>query len=138
MRWRRHEVGRGQVGLIVVMILVCGARARGDGALDPQSATPAPIQSPARIPQPIVSLSLADPSPIIGVTAQTKLRIEMTDAPESPMPMPRVLCSVGQVEDLERTGPTTFTARYIPPPVDFLSPPSSLPSLTIHHGRFAE
>jgi hypothetical protein len=73
-------------------------------------------------PHPSVTLSLADPSPVIGVTGETELRIEVTDPPESPMPLPRVLCSAGQIEDLGREGPSTFTARYILPSGRFPQP----------------
>jgi hypothetical protein len=69
-----------------------------------------------------VTLTLADPSPIIGVTGETQLRIEVTDPPSHPMPMPRVLCSVGQIEDLGREGPASFTARYILPAGRFPQP----------------
>jgi hypothetical protein len=69
-----------------------------------------------------VTLTLADPSPVIGVTGETELRIEVTHAPSDPMPMPRVLCSVGQIEDLGREGPANFTARYILPAGRFPQP----------------
>lgn len=73
-------------------------------------------------PQPSVNLTLAEPSPVIGVTGETELRIEVSDGPADPMPMPRVLCSVGQIEDLGREGPTSFTARYILPAGRFPQP----------------
>ena len=76
----------------------------------------------ARKPEPRVALALEDPSPIIGVTGETLLRIEVLDAPTTPMPLPRVLCSVGQVEDLSREGDTIFTARYILPAGRFPQP----------------
>ena len=69
-----------------------------------------------------MTLTLADPSPVIGVTGETELRIEVTDPPSNPMPMPRVLCSVGQIEDLGREGPASFTARYILPASRFPQP----------------
>jgi hypothetical protein len=69
-----------------------------------------------------VTLTLADSSPVIGVTGETELRIEVSDAPETPMPLPLVLCSVGQVEDLGREGPTKFTGRYILPAGRFPQP----------------
>ncbi|MBN2573575.1 MAG: hypothetical protein JXP73_03345 [Deltaproteobacteria bacterium] len=72
-------------------------------------------EEPAHVANPTVTLTLADPSPVIGVTGETELRIEVSDPPESPMPVPRVLCSAGQIEDLGRDGPTTFTARYVLP-----------------------
>lgn len=65
--------------------------------------------------RPSVVMSLADPAPVIGVTGETELRIEVIDPPETPMPAPRVLSSTGQVEDLTREGPIKFTARYILP-----------------------
>ena len=115
MRWR--------MGPVLGAMLICGAHAtaRADNAPEPQAAAPTPPSSPG-VARPTVSLVLADPSPIIGVTAETELRIEMTDSPESPMPMPRVLCSAGQVEGLTRTGPTTFVARYILPTSRFPQP----------------
>jgi hypothetical protein len=69
-----------------------------------------------------VTLTLADPSPVIGVTGETELRIEVANPSELPMPLPRVLCSAGQVEDLGREGPATFTARYILPSGRFPQP----------------
>ena len=77
---------------------------------------------PARALEPTVTLTLADPSPVIGVTGETELRIEVSEPPESPMPIPRVLCSTGQIEDLGREGPATFTARYILPSGRFPQP----------------
>jgi hypothetical protein len=70
----------------------------------------------------VVTLTLADPSPVVGVTGETELRIAVSDAPNDPMPMPRVLCSVGQIEDLGRNGPASFTARYILPAGRFPQP----------------
>ena len=82
-----------------------------------------PAQAAAKPAQrPTVTLTLADPTPVIGVTGETELRIEVTNPPESPMPLPRVLCSVGQIEDLGREGPATFTARYILPSGRFPQP----------------
>ena len=76
----------------------------------------------AQAARPAVTLTLADPSPVIGGTGETELRIEVSHAPESPMSPPRVLCSVGQIEDLGREGPSTFTARYILPSGRFPQP----------------
>jgi len=88
----------------------------------PGLASPQPAAKPAtpsgesyHRPSPVVTLTLADPSPVIGVTGETELRIEVTDAPSDPMPIPRVLCSSGQIEDLGREGSASFTARYILP-----------------------
>jgi hypothetical protein len=80
---------------------------------------------------PTVTLTLADPSPVIGVTGETELRIEVTDAPSDAMPMPRVLCSVGQIEDLGREGPRVSADATSCPPVAFPSPPSSSPNSRI-------
>lgn len=88
-------------------------------ALSPADELSPPASRPS---QPRVSLSLTDPSPIIGVTGETELRIEIANPPQSPMGMPRILCSVGQIEDLTREGPTTFTARYILPASRFPQP----------------
>jgi hypothetical protein len=70
---------------------------------------------PARTPQPSVILRLDDPSPVIGITGETLLHIEVTGAPDPPVPLPRVFCNAGQIEDLGREGSSTFTARYILP-----------------------
>jgi hypothetical protein len=78
--------------------------------------------APPQKPRPTVTLTLADPSPVIGVTGETELRIEVTDAPSDAMPMPRVLCSVGQIEDLGREGSASFSARYILPAGRFPQP----------------
>ena len=87
------------------------------------SPTPSPTEeAPHPIPRPTVTLTLADPSPVIGITGETELRIEVSDAPETPMPLPRVLCTVGQVEDLGREGPKKFTGRYILPAGRFPQP----------------
>ena len=77
---------------------------------------------PIRPPQPSVTITLTDPSPVIGITGETELRIEVTDAPAEGMPLPRVLCSIGQIEDLGREGPATFSARYILPAGRFPQP----------------
>ena len=79
-------------------------------------------EEPTSATGPSVALSLADPSPVIGVTGESALRIEVHNPPESPMPIPRVLASAGQVEDLGREGPATFTARYILPSGRFPQP----------------
>jgi hypothetical protein len=84
-------------------------------------ATPGPAGAqPA--PRPQVLLNLADPSPVIGVTGETELSIEVTNPPIAALPLPRVLCSVGQIEDLGREGPNRFTARYILPAGRFPQP----------------
>jgi hypothetical protein len=85
------------------------------------NAGPTADAFPPKTP-PTVNLTLADPSPVIGVTGETELRIEVADAPGEPMPMPRVLCSVGQIEDLGREGPASFSARYILPAGRFPQP----------------
>jgi len=73
-------------------------------------------------PQPSVTITLADPSPVIGITGETELRIEVVDAPDEGMPLPRVLCSIGQIEDLGREGSASFSARYILPAGRFPQP----------------
>jgi hypothetical protein len=50
------------------------------------------------------------------------LSIDVENPPTTPMPMPRMLCSVGQIEDLGRDGPARFTARYILPSGRFPQP----------------
>jgi hypothetical protein len=101
------------VGFLWIALLPCAA---SSAATDP---TPDALP---RKNQPLVTLTLADPSPVIGVTGETELRIEVSDAPSDPMPIPRVLCSVGQIEDLGRDGPASFTARYILPAGRFPQP----------------
>lgn len=75
-------------------------------------ATEAPAGEPIA---PSVAVVLAEPSPVIGLTGETALSIEVSNPPVTPMPMPRVLCSIGQIEDLGREGPARFSARYILP-----------------------
>jgi hypothetical protein len=77
----------------------------------PEAKAPAPSPDD----RPSVTLTLAEPSPVIGLSGETVLDIVVSNPPVSPMPMPRVLCSAGQVEDLGREGPAKFTARYILP-----------------------
>jgi len=113
-------LGRAQLTRVVFLILIMGA-ARVAGAQTPPSVAPQADET-EHVLHPAVTLTLADPSPVIGVTGETELRIEVTDPPESPMPLPRVLCSAGQVEDLGREGPLTFTARYILPSARFPQP----------------
>jgi hypothetical protein len=66
-----------------------------------------------------VTLSLATPSPVLGIEAETELRIVATGAFTSPLPFPRILCSAGRVEDLVREGPTSFSARFLLPSARF-------------------
>lgn len=69
-----------------------------------------------------VSLSLATPAPVLGIEAETELRIAVSGAFTSPLQFPRILCSAGRVEDLVREGPTTFSARFILPANRFPQP----------------
>jgi len=105
------------VGFLSFVLLLCPPSVASAQTL----STPA-ADALSQKPQPVVTLTLADPSPVIGVTGETELRIEVTDPPSDPMPMPRVLCSVGQIEDLGREGPARFTARYILPAGRFPQP----------------
>jgi hypothetical protein len=73
-------------------------------------------------PQASVAITLADPSPVIGITGETELRINVVNPPAEGLPLPRVLCSIGQIEDLGREGPATFSARYILPAGRFPQP----------------
>jgi hypothetical protein len=82
-----------------------------------KSATP--VAPEGRAAQPIVTLSLALPSPVLGIDDETALRIVVSGDFPSPLPMPRVLCSVGRVEDLLRDGPASFSARFLMPPAHF-------------------
>ena len=70
--------------------------------------------SPAR-----VTLSLAAPTPVLGIEDETELRIEATGTFSSPLPFPRILFSAGRVEDLLREGPTSFSARFLLPSARF-------------------
>jgi hypothetical protein len=108
----------------------------------PQARAPsAPAQAPAAAPQsppatpaaramrgelPVsatrVSLSLAAPSPVLGIEDETELHIAVTGAFPTPLTFPRILCSAGRVEDLVREGPTTFSARFILPANRFPQP----------------
>jgi len=73
----------------------------------PHAETPA---APAR-----VTLSLARPVPVLGVEDETELRIVVTGTFAAPLAFPRILFSVGRVEDVVREGPTSFSARYLLP-----------------------
>jgi hypothetical protein len=88
----------------------------------PTAAESTAAQSAPDHPQPSVTITLADPSPVIGITGETELRIDVANAPAEGMPSPRVLCSIGQIEDLGREGPATFSARYILPAGRFPQP----------------
>jgi hypothetical protein len=101
--------------------VLLGARpsAAGQDPTADKRATKAASDSP---PQPSVTITLADPSPVIGITGETELRIDVADAPDEGMPLPRVLCSIGQIEDLGREGPASFSARYILPAGRFPQP----------------
>lgn len=86
------------------------------GAQSSRAWAQAPVAN-ARPPiadRPLVTLTLAEPSPVIGLTGETVLTIEVTGV-ATPLPVPRVLCSTGQIEDLGREGPAKFSARYILP-----------------------
>jgi hypothetical protein len=76
-----------------------------------------PLPSAAR-----VSLSLAVPSPVLGIEDETELRIVVTGAFASPLRFPRILCSAGRVEDMVREGPTNFSARFLLPAGRFPQP----------------
>jgi hypothetical protein len=125
-------------GMLAGLFLVCSS-ARAQTGNDGPATTPdharAPDASPAQddsatpdsrqalaASRATVSLALADPSPVIGLTGETILSIEVENPPVTPMPMPRTLCSVGNIEDLGREGPAKFTARYILPAGRFPQP----------------
>jgi hypothetical protein len=102
-----------------------------DGSAITETPAPAPDPAPASrsAPPPApndnqarVTLSLTDPSPVIGLSGETMLTVDVDNPPLHPMPMPRILCSVGQIEDLSREGPARFTARYILPTSRFPQP----------------
>jgi hypothetical protein len=101
---------------------VCSVLSLATLCLVSRSSPTARAESETAKPTPTVTLTLADPSPVIGVTGETELRIEVTHPSELPVPLPRVLCSAGHVEDLGREGPATFTARYILPSGRFPQP----------------
>jgi hypothetical protein len=98
----RPRAGPAQVPTAVA----AGPPARAGRASDARRAAP----SAAR-----VTLSLAVPSPVLGVEDETELRIVATGAFASPLPFPRILCSAGRVEDMVREGPTSFSARFLLP-----------------------
>ncbi len=74
---------------------------------------PAAARSAPSEPEPAVLVSLAEVSPVLGVHDETELRIRVVNAPSGEMPMPRILCSEGHVEDLVREGPARFSGRYV-------------------------
>ena len=71
--------------------------------------------------RPRVVLTLVEQSPVIGLTGETVLDITVVNA-SVPLPMPRVLCSVGKIADLARQGPARFSARYILPSARYPQP----------------
>jgi len=110
---------RGRTWLAVIIGVCLGTASNASAQKQPV----APARSPSKdFRSPLVTLTLAEASPIIGLTGETVLSIEVENPPLSPMPMPRVLCSVGHIEDLGRQGPSTFTARYILPPSRYPQP----------------
>jgi len=69
-----------------------------------------------------VTLSLAAPSPVLGIEFETELRIVVTGSFAPPLRFPKILCSAGRVEDLVREGPTSFSARFLVPAGRFPQP----------------
>jgi hypothetical protein len=99
------------------------ARPAPHEAARPDSPALAPgARPPTDASRPAVSLTLADPSPVIGLLGETLLTIDVEKPPASPMPVPRMFCSVGQIEDVSRQGPARFTARYLLPAARFPQP----------------
>jgi hypothetical protein len=66
-----------------------------------------------------VVLSLSAASPVLGIDAEVELRILASGDFPWPLPMPRIVCSTGRIEDLVREGPATFSARFVLPPTRF-------------------
>jgi hypothetical protein len=92
-------------------------------ATDAQGLPAKPVAPETRAEPPTssarVTLSLAAPSPVLGIEDETELRIVATGDFPSPLPFPRILCSAGRVEDLLREGPTSFSARFLLPSARF-------------------
>jgi hypothetical protein len=63
--------------------------------------------------EPAVLVSLAEASPVLGVHEETELRIRVVNPPATELPMPRILCSEGHVEDMVRDGPARFSGHYV-------------------------
>ncbi len=87
-------------------------------AIVPQTSAPS-VARPTRPAPPSVVLSLASTSPVLGIDAETDLRIVATGDFPWPLPMPRIVCSAGRIEDVVREGPTSFSARFVLPPTRF-------------------
>jgi hypothetical protein len=107
------DLGRCAKGCLIVGMVVLSLA--GPNARAGESGNDAALVVFPDGEQPSVMLTLAEPSPVIGLTGETVLSIEVPHPTITPVPMPRVLCSVGQIEDLGRESPTKFTARYILP-----------------------
>ena len=88
-----------------------------DGQVLSEDAIEMRAQQP--VPPARVTLSLAEPAPVLGMEHETELRVVATGAFASPLPFPRILCSAGRVEDLVREGPTSFSARFLLPSTRF-------------------
>lgn len=90
-------------------------------AVVPQAkTTTSPARRSGKSPAlPNVTLSLASPMPVLGIDAETELRIVATGDLPLPLSMPHIVCSAGRVEDLVREGPSSFSARFLLPPTRF-------------------
>jgi hypothetical protein len=60
-------------------------------------------------------LRLNNPSPIIGIVKDTELQIDISETPDSPLGLPRVLTSAGEIKDLIQIDKTVFRARFVLP-----------------------
>lgn len=72
-----------------------------------------PADRPESEAEPAVLVSLAEASPVLGVHEETELRIRVVNPPATELPMPRILCSEGHVEDMVRDGPAHFSGHYV-------------------------
>jgi hypothetical protein len=84
------------------------AKASADSARRPRPALPPPVV-----------LSLASTSPVLGIDAETELRIVVSGDFPLPLPLPRIVCSTGRIEDVVREGPASFSARFVLPATRF-------------------
>lgn len=64
---------------------------------------------------PTVTLTLDNPAPIIGISRDAELRIQVSEAPDIRLPLPRVQTSAGEIKDLIQTDHNSFRARFVLP-----------------------
>lgn len=104
-----------------------GSAAAPSGDAGSSMSAPAPqakaVAEPAQRTRPAlplpVMLSLSSTSPVLGIDAETELRIVVSGDFPLPLPLPRIVCSAGRVEDVVREGPASFSARFVLPATRF-------------------